>query len=44
MVLYEKERGVLVDNTRRLLEGRQACNVLLYGDKGTANPQRSRHC
>ena len=35
MVLYEKERGVLVDNTRRLLEGRQACNVLLYGDKGT---------
>lgn len=35
MVLYEKERGVLVENTRRLLEGRPACNILLYGDKGT---------
>ena len=35
MVLYEKERGVLVDNTKRLLEGKQACNILLYGDKGT---------
>lgn len=35
MVLYEKERGVLVENTERLLTGRQACNILLYGDKGT---------
>ena len=35
MVLYEKERGALVENTRRLLDGRQACNILLYGDKGT---------
>lgn len=35
MVLYEKERSVLVENTRRLLAGRQACNILLYGDKGT---------
>ncbi|MBP3656603.1 MAG: ATP-binding protein [Clostridia bacterium] len=35
MVLYERERGVLVENTERLLAGRQACNVLLYGDKGT---------
>ena len=35
MVLYEKERGTLVENTRRLLDGKQACNVLLYGDKGT---------
>ena len=35
MVLYEKERGTLVENTERLLSGRQACNVLLYGDKGT---------
>ena len=31
----ERERGTLVENTRRLLEGRQACNILLYGDKGT---------
>lgn len=35
MVLYEKERGTLVENTRRLLAGRPACNILLYGDKGT---------
>lgn len=35
MVLYERERGALVENTKRLLEGRQACNILLYGDKGT---------
>ncbi len=35
MVLYERERGVLVDNTKRLLAGKQACNILLYGDKGT---------
>ncbi len=35
MVLYEKERGTLVENTNRLLAGRQACNILLYGDKGT---------
>ena len=35
MVLYEKERSTLVENTRRLLAGHQACNILLYGDKGT---------
>lgn len=35
MVLYERERGVLIDNTRKLLEGKQAGNILLYGDKGT---------
>lgn len=35
MVLYEKERGTLVENTRRLLVGRPASNILLYGDKGT---------
>ncbi|MDO5378602.1 MAG: ATP-binding protein [Clostridia bacterium] len=35
MVLYERERGALVENTKRLLAGRQACNILLYGDKGT---------
>ena len=26
---------MLVENTRRLLAGPQACNILLYGDKGT---------
>ena len=35
MVLYEKERSVLVENTKKLLAGHQACNILLYGDKGT---------
>ena len=35
MVLYEKERATLVENTKRLLAGHQACNILLYGDKGT---------
>ena len=35
MVLYERERGVLVENTKRLLAGHPACNILLYGDKGT---------
>ena len=35
MVLYERERGSLIENTRRLLAGHQACNILLYGDKGT---------
>ena len=35
MVLYERERGTLVENTKRLLAGSQAGNILLYGDKGT---------
>lgn len=35
MVLYERERGTLIENTKRLLAGHQACNILLYGDKGT---------
>lgn len=35
MVLYEDQRNTLIDNTRALLAGRKAANVLLYGDKGT---------
>ena len=35
MVLYEQQRGALVQNTELLLAGRPAANVLLYGDKGT---------
>ena len=35
LVLYERQRETLVENTRRLLAGKPACNVLLYGDKGT---------
>lgn len=32
---YERERGLVLENTRALVEGRSACNVLLYGDAGT---------
>ena len=32
---YEKERGKVIANTKALLEGRPANNVLLYGDAGT---------
>lgn len=32
---YEQERQQVIDNTRTLLEGGPAANVLLYGDAGT---------
>ncbi len=32
---YEKERQAVIDNTRCLVEGGPAANVLLYGDAGT---------
>lgn len=32
---YEYERGKVLDNTKALLEGRPAANLLLYGDAGT---------
>ena len=32
---YEEERGKVLENTRALLEGRPAANMLLYGDAGT---------
>lgn len=32
---YENQRKAVVDNTHRLLAGRPANNVLLYGDRGT---------
>ena len=35
LILYEEQRSALIENTRRLLLGRPACNILLYGDKGT---------
>ena len=35
LVLYERQRKQLIDNTKRLLAGLRACNILLYGDKGT---------
>ena len=32
---YERERQAVIDNTRALLSGQPALNVLLYGDSGT---------
>jgi predicted AAA+ superfamily ATPase len=32
---YEEQRSVVIDNTRRFLEGKSANNLLLYGDRGT---------
>ena len=32
---YERERQKVIDNTRALLAGKPAANVLLYGDAGT---------
>ena len=32
---YERERSCVVDNTKALLAGKPAANVLLYGDAGT---------
>lgn len=35
LVGYESERGEVIDNTRALIDGRPAANVLLCGDAGT---------
>ncbi|MCL6476909.1 MAG: ATP-binding protein [Peptococcaceae bacterium] len=35
LVGYDRERGLVVENTERLLAGLPAGNVLLYGDRGT---------
>ena len=32
---YTRERNLVLENTRALVEGGKACNVLLYGDAGT---------
>lgn len=32
---YEAQRAVVLDNTRRFMEGKPANNLLLYGDRGT---------
>ncbi len=32
---YQRERGLVLNNTLALIEGRPAANVLLYGDSGT---------
>ena len=35
LVDYERERGIIMENTRALLEGKPAANALLTGDAGT---------
>ena len=35
LVDYERERNVILDNTRALLQGKPAANILLTGDAGT---------
>lgn len=35
LVDYERERGIILDNTRALLNGKPAANILLTGDAGT---------
>ena len=35
MVGYEQERNIVIDNTKALLNGKYAANVLLAGDAGT---------
>lgn len=35
LVDYERERNIILDNTRALLEGKPAANILLTGDAGT---------
>ncbi|MBQ8000900.1 MAG: ATP-binding protein [Ruminococcus sp.] len=35
LIDYERERQVIIDNTRALLEGKPAANILLTGDAGT---------
>ncbi|MBQ4097394.1 MAG: DUF815 domain-containing protein, partial [Clostridia bacterium] len=35
LIDYERERGIIMDNTRALLAGKPAANILLTGDAGT---------
>ncbi len=35
LIGYERERGIVLDNTLALLDNKNANNVLLYGDAGT---------
>ena len=35
LVDYERERNIIIDNTKALLQGKPAANILLTGDAGT---------
>lgn len=41
---YETERQKVFDNTRALVEGKPAANVLLYGDAGTGKSSTVKAC
>lgn len=41
---YERERQQVLDNTKALLEGRPAANVLLFGDAGTGKSSTVKAC
>lgn len=41
---YEQERQKVFDNTRALVEGREAANVLLFGDAGTGKSSTVKAC
>ncbi len=41
---YEAERQKVFDNTRALVEGRPAANVLLFGDAGTGKSSTVKAC
>ncbi|MCC8069736.1 MAG: ATP-binding protein [Ruminococcus sp.] len=35
LIGYERERKIVIDNTKALIDGKPASNILLYGDAGT---------
>lgn len=41
---YTRERTLVLDNTRALAEGKNAANVLLYGDAGTGKSTTIKAC
>ncbi len=41
---YERERGLVLDNTYALAAGMHAANVLLYGDAGTGKSSTIKAC
>jgi len=41
---YQRERNLVLENTRALVEGGKACNVLLYGDAGTGKSSTIKAC
>lgn len=41
---YEAERQQVLDNTRALVEGRPAANILLFGDAGTGKSSTVKAC